>query len=466
MSKLPISRRDFLKITGASAAIAAYGLPLDGLLRAAAQGVTEVTFMGWGGQQEDNGVRAAVTEFEKSNPNIKVTWLQIPTQTTPDFTAAFLSNVAAGTAPDTAFVDASNYETFTKKGLLLDITDRIMKDPQLGAKDYFIEPQESARCADDQGHWHGIGSCWVAPHLYYNADLLDKAGIKPPGFKDSEIWDWATFVANAKQLTVDNKGRHPDDAGFDTNNVVQWGVQWPFNNWTFLASAVVSNGGNYTANGKSALDSPEAIEALQNVADLVYKHHVAPQDAAFSALGMTNTQMIDTGKLALAVDGSWALSWMNSTTVTHAKMGTGALPAMKKAGGGSYIQAHFHAVLSSTKHPDEAWLWERFLATPFYQLQFCKIGLWLPSQTSLMTPDAIKSWFTPGIHPANYADLLTDYMPKHGVTSRIPPGYTDGFTKYINPAFQAINNGEAAADVLPQAVKQANDIIAKATSGS
>jgi multiple sugar transport system substrate-binding protein len=294
--------------------------------------------------------------------------------------------------------------------------------------------------------------------------MLNKAGIKPPGFKDDEIWTWDTFVANAKQLTVDSNGRHPDDSGFDKDNVVQWGVSWTWDNWTFIASAVAGNGGAYTANGKSALDSPEALEAMQNVADLMYKHHVAPLTPAFTALGMSNTQMIDAGKLALAVDGSWALSWMNPTTVTHTTLGTGALPAMKKAGGGSYIQAHFHSALAATKHPDEAWQWVRFLATPFYQLQFIKIGLWLPSQTSLATPDGIASWVSKGIHMANYTDLVTDYMPKHGVTSRIPPGYTEAFTNFINPAFQAINNGQAAADVMPQAVKQANDTIAKAAS--
>lgn len=106
----------------------------------------------------------------------------------------------------------------------------------------------------------------------------------------------------------------------------------------------------------------------------------------------------------------------------------------------------------------------RFLATPFYQAQFCKIGLWLPSQTSLGTADGMATWFTKDVHPANYADLLTEYIPKHGVTSRIPPGYTEAFANFINPAFQAINNGKAAADVMPAAVKQANDVIAKASA--
>ncbi len=460
--KSHLSRRRFLKLSVTSAAaLAAAGFPLRGRLFAAPgrQDVVTVTFMGWGGQQEDEGVRAAIEVFEQENPGIHVEWLQVPTQTTPDFTSAFLSNVAAGTPPDTAFVDSSNYETFSKRGLLMDITDRIAEDELLGQPNYFFEPQEADRCADDNGRWHGIGSCWVAPHLYYNADLLDRAGITPPGFKEDEIWDWDTFVENAKQLTVDANGRHPDDAGFDRDDVVQWGVQWPFNNWTFLASAVVANGGAYTIEGKSGLDSPEAIEAIQNVADLIYRHHVAPQDAALTALGMSNTQMIDAGRLALAVDGSWALSWMNPTTVTNATLGTGALPKMKQAG--TYIQAHFHSALASTQHPDEAWQWVRFLATPFYQSEFCKIGLWLPSQTALTTPEGLTSWITEGIHPANYIDLVTEYLPTAGITSRIPPGYTAAFANFINPAFEAINNGQPAADVLPEAVRQANEAIAE-----
>jgi multiple sugar transport system substrate-binding protein len=464
-SNKSLSRRGFLKISATSAAaLAAAGLPLGGRLFAAPgkQGTVTVTFMGWGGQQEDEGVRAAIAVFEQENPGIHVEWLQIPTQTTPDFTSAFLSNVAAGTPPDTSFVDSSNYETFSQRGLLMDITDRITSDELLGQPNYFFEPQEADRCADDNGRWHGIGSCWVAPHLYYNADLLDQAGITPPGFKDDEIWDWDTFVENAKLLTVDSNGRHPDDSGFDLDNVVQWGVQWPFNNWTFLASAVVSNGGDYTADGKSGLDSDAAIQAIQNVADLIYKHHVAPQDAALTSLGMSNTQMIDAGRLALAVDGSWALSWMNPTTVTNATLGTGALPSMAQPG--AYIQAHFHSALEAAADPDAAWQWVRFLATPFYQSEFCKIGLWLPSQTSLTTEEGLASWLTEGIHPDNYKDLVTDYLPAHGVTSRIPPGYTAAFTNFINPAFEAINNGQAAADVLPEAVQQANETIAEETN--
>ena len=462
MATKKLSRRNFLQLSGASAALAASGLPLHHLLRAAPlrQDVTTISFAGWGGTQEQAGVEAAIAQFEQENPSIHVEWLYTPDT---EFTRVFLSNLAAGTPPDTSFIPSNTYETFRAQGILLDITDYLTSDPLLGQADYFIQPQESNRCADANGRWHGIGSCWVAPHLYYNAELFDAAGITPPGFKDDELWEWDQFVEIAKQLTVDANGRHPDDAGFDPENITQWGVQYPFSNETFIAAAVYSNGGALVNENGSALDSPEAIEALQNLADLMYVHHVAPRSAALSSLGMTNTQMLDTGRLAMAVDGSWALSWMNPSTVS-VPMGTGALPKMSQAA--TFMQAHFHSALAATQHPDQAWQWVRFLATPFYQTQFCKIGLWLPSQTALMTEEGLATWITEGIHPANYIDFITEYLPKYGVTTRIPAGYVEASLNFINAAYDAINGGQAAADVLPDAVRQANEAIAAAQAQS
>jgi multiple sugar transport system substrate-binding protein len=459
MAAKKLSRRDFLRISSASAALAASGLPLGSLLGAAPyrQDTTNIVFGGWGATAEDNGVQAAIKQFMTENPNISVEWQLTPQAT--DYMQQLLTNIAAGTAPDTSFITSDSYETLTKEGQLMDITDRITSDELLGQKDYFF-PQEAVRSADDDGRWHGIGSTWVAAQVYYNADLFDKAGITPPGFKDDELWDWDTFVANAKQLTVDANGRHPDDAGFDPDNIQQWGVDWPLGNFVLPVGAVYSNGGAWIKDGKVALDSPEAIEALQRLADLVYVHHVAPRTASMADLGMTNTQMIDNGRLAMGIDGSWAVSWMNPSTVTQATLGMGAIPYIKEPA--DYMQAHFHSVISSTQHPDEAWQWVRFLATPFYTLSFMKIGLWLPSQMAQVTPDGLKTWLTEGIHTANYADFVTDYLPKHGVVARIPPGYIEANNNFITPAIQAIADGTPAEEVLPDAVKQSNDVISAA----
>ncbi|MBK8136230.1 MAG: extracellular solute-binding protein [Chloroflexi bacterium] len=463
MSKNTMSRRDFLKLGGVSgAAFAATMTRLDGALHAAAflrQDVTTISFAGWGGTAEQDGVAAAIAVFQQENPGIAVEWRHTPDT---DFTTVFLSNIAAGTPPDTSFIGSGDFETFRKEGILLDITDQILADPLLGQPDYFL-PQEAQRCADANGRWHGIGSTWVAPHLYYNATLLEAAGITPPGFKDDEIWDWDTFVANAKLLTLDANGKHPDDEGFDPNNIVQWGASYPIvPNPTFLIAAVYSNGGKFiTDEGLSGLDSAEAMQALQNLSDLVHVHHVAPPSSAMASLGMDNTQMLNTNRLALAVDGSWALSWINPTTLS-VPMGVGALPKMATTA--TYLQAHFHAAMAGSAHPEEAWQWIRFLATPFYTEQFMKIGLWLPSQTAQTTEEGMAAWLTEGIHPANYREFVSEYLPKYGVAARIPAGFTEASSNFLTPAFQAIADGSAVADVLPEAVRLANEIIAAASA--
>lgn len=461
MSSNKLSRRDFLRIAGVSAASA--GLLGSSLLptrRARAADPTTVTFTGWGAQEEDDGVKEAVAEFEKEQSDVKVKWQQIPDVPQGTYTQTFLTMVAAGTQPDTAFVMSDVYQSFAQQGVLMDITDRIAADPLLSKPDYFIQPQEKNRCTDAKGRWHGIGSTWVAAHIYYNADVLAKGKVNPPGFKDEEIWDWDTFVANAKQLTTDANGKHPDDSGFDKDNVQTWGTQWPMW-WLPMASAVYANGGEFFDKGGSVvkLDSPEAMDAMQKLQDLIFKHHVAPDAGAMTSLGMTNTQMLESGRLGLAIDGSWALSFNYKI---KAPLGTGAIPKMKQAA--SLMQAHFHAAMAATKVPDAAWQWLRFLNTPFYQTHFCKIGLWVPNQTAMLTPDGLKTWITKGIHPDNYADFVTTYLPKHGVVPNFPPGWLDASTKFIYPALTDIGNGTPVEKAIVPAVKSANEVLAKAAS--
>ena len=207
---MPISRRDFMKMAGSSAAAFALFSKMEHM-RAFAQDTT-ITFGGWGGVAEDEGVKEAIQVFMEEHPEIAVEW-----QHTPDageYSRILLTNFAAGTAPDTSFIISDDYETLAVSGALMDLTDLIENDPLLGQPDYFIQPQESDRSVIN-GRWYGIGSTWVAHHIYYNAQIFEDAGITPPGFLDDEIWEWDQFIEICKQLTMDSAGRHPDDDGFD-----------------------------------------------------------------------------------------------------------------------------------------------------------------------------------------------------------------------------------------------------------
>jgi len=413
---------------------------------------TTISFMGWGGVEEDEGVKAAINVFQEENPKIKVTWMY-----TPDlYDEKMNSYIAAGTPPDTAFISEGRYATLIKDKHLMDITDRIATDPLIGKKDYFIEPQETNRSAIN-GRWYGIGSCWTNFHIYYNADIFTKAGIEPPSNEPEKAWEWDHFLDVARQLTVDANGKHPGDSGFDLGDVQQWGAWWAMDWYGPMINFTMINDGHFydPDTGKITLDQPADYEAIQKIADQMLVQHVMPQVAAFSGLGMSASQMLENGKLAMAIDGSWALSWMWKI---KAKLGTAVAPKMKAIA--TFARAHSHSAFASTKQPEASWQWVRFLATPFYVSQFCKIGLWLPNQTALMTEEGMKSWMDPQVHPAGYEKIVKDYMA-YSRTFVYPIGFGEAYT-LISPALDAIWIGDKTAkDALSEVTPQANAVIEK-----
>jgi len=467
----PLSRRDFLKataVTGAGVALAACApaatqapaaeptkaadKPAEPTKAAPKAAQATITFMGWGAPEEDEGVKKAIAQFESEQSDVKVTWLHTP----ENYAEKFLASVAAGTPPDTAFIGGGDFTTYARDNLLLDITDSLKADTLVGAKDYFIEPQETNRCTY-KGKWYGIGSCWVAPHIYYNADTLAKAGVEMPSSDPEKAWDWDTFLGIAQKLTIDKNGKNAADSAFDKDNVETWGVSWP--TWSIpMHAAIQSNGGNWIdpKTGELVIDKPEATEAMQKVYDLSTKHHVSPSDEVTQQLGMSTVQMLENGKLAIAIDGSWALSWMYKM---KGKLGCAVLPKMKVPA--TDMQAHIHSGLKGSKTPEAAWKWVRFLSTPFYQTMFCKIGLWLPSQRALMTPEGLKSWITPGVHPEGYETIVTEYVTKYGKVLYMPPGWPK-VAQIIQPAFDQVRVGKAtAADAFPPLVAEANKMLAE-----
>jgi multiple sugar transport system substrate-binding protein len=416
-----------------------------------AQDVTTISFMGWGGVAEDEGVRAAIEVFQSEQSAVQVEWLHTP----DSYNEKLLSNVAAGTPPDTAFISQSQFRTLVHDGLTMDITDLVQADPVISQPDYFIEPQETERSTDQNGRWHGIGSTWTALHFYFNGALLEEAGVEPPQFNEEGIWDWDTFVESARLLTKDSAGRHPGDDGFDINDVTQWGVFMATNWWMMYDAMAKTNGGKMSQDGLMTLDTAEAIAGIQAFADLIHVHHVMPEAVFLDEMGMSAGQMIENGRLAMVIDGSWTLADIYNIA---APLGVGPVPRLADSGLASG-QGHLHSILNGSQNPDSAWSWLSFLARPFYQTHFCKLGLWIPNQTAMLTDEGLEGWITEGVHPANYRDFVADYVPQYMSPSIVPAGYPRAEALFV-PAVEQVMSGTAQAqDVMPDVIAQANEIL-------
>ena len=230
---------------------------------------TEISMMGWGSPLEEENVQKGIDTFEGAHSDIAVEWIHVPNA---DYPTKIDTAFAGGTAPDVFW--GSNMADYVSRGVTMDVTSQITSDPVIGAPDYFLEPQEMGR-ATINSKWWGIGSCWVLHHIYYNVALLDAAGIEPPSYDATQAWTWDQYVDIAKQLTVDSSGKHPDQDGFNPDDIQQYGVYWE--NWSLPRDVLVySNDGEaYTDDYTCHLNEPAAVEAYQALADLTIKHHVA-----------------------------------------------------------------------------------------------------------------------------------------------------------------------------------------------
>ncbi|TYP77449.1 ABC transporter substrate-binding protein [Paenibacillus methanolicus] len=342
-------------------------------------------FMGWEvSPLETQSVKNGLEQFMKENPNIKVEYTTIPGGT--QYVAKMQAMVLGDEAPDVFFLQSDYYHDFVKRNSLLDITDRVTKE---GIAADLIDSAVQLSTVD--GKYYGVESCIVAPVLYYNKDLFDKAGVPYPPSDPSKAWSWGEFVETAKKLTIKNGDK-----------VEQYGA-FGMENYYNLIAEVMSNGGNWFSDDlkSSAANTPEVKEVLQAVSDLRKKEGVSPEGKLLTNSGMSAAQMLQTGKIAMLVDGSWALQELSQMNF---KVGVGALPKFDQAV--THGQAHLHVASANTKHPEEAWKLVKYLSSEEYQLQNVKAGLWLPNHKSLYTEEGIGKWLTEGVHPEGFKELI------------------------------------------------------------
>ncbi|RUS48526.1 sugar ABC transporter substrate-binding protein [Cohnella sp. AR92] len=342
-------------------------------------------FMGWEvSPLETESVKKGLDMFMRENPNIKVEYTTIPGGT--QYVAKMQTLVLGNEAPDVFFLQSDYYHDFVSRKSLLDITGKVDSS---GLADDLID--SAVQLSTVNGKYYGVESCIVAPVLYYNKDLFDKAKVAYPPSDPTKAWTWDEFVDVAKKLTVKNGDK-----------VDQYGV-YGLENYYMTIAEIMSNGGNWFSDDltKSTANTPEVKEVLQKISDLRKVDGVAPEGKLLTNSGMSATQMLQTGKIAMLVDGSWSLQELANMNF---KVGVGVLPKFKNAV--THGQAHLHVASANTKHPEEAWKLIQFLSSEEYQLMNVKAGLWLPNHKSLYTDEGIAKWLTEGVHPEGFKDLI------------------------------------------------------------
>lgn len=381
---------------------------------AGSSGDVTLTFFGWEASPlETQAVKNGIAKFEAANPGIKIVYT--PT-TSSDYPPKLLAAIAGSNPPDVFFVHADQYRQLVSRNVMLDLTNKFGAGFQL---DDFIK--SSLTIMEVDGKIYGISSCSVSPIIFYNKDIFDKAGEPYPSADPAKIWTIDEFRAVAKRLTGDGI----------------YGAYGLEAMWNAFYGLVLSAGGEIFNAGytRSALNSPEAKRVLETIKAMRVDDGSAPAASTLENAGMNANQMLQTGKVAMSIDGSWSLQELSTMGFP---VGIAPLPSF-----GTPLtigQAHLHAIAKNTKHPEEAWKFLQFLSSMDYQGQLCREGLWLPNRYSLWADgtSGIDSWYDDA-RLGPYYRQMRDYLRDarvHPTAMQKSPICTDILTEETDKYFK------------------------------
>jgi multiple sugar transport system substrate-binding protein len=375
----------------------------------------------WGPGHNYKAYQAVIAKFQQDYPGWKVDWQLYQAA---DLHTKLLTNYAAGNPPD--LVEESGWVLeFGLQGKIQSLNPYIEADGK--AMGYPADWQPYTVASNTiNGEVMALKLHLTNVLLFYNKDMFSKAGIdKPPA-------TWDEFLTTAKALTSGSQ------YGFALNSDASYA--WPW---------FIQNGVKWVdADQKKLLfDSPEAIEAMQFQADLIYKHKVAP--IPVSAVAYEGPQKLFSAKrAAMIVTGPWdILAIQQGSPDVNFGIGqalTHKVQATSAAGTGLFIP-------KGAKNPDMAWeLMKRITALDVELAATKEANMTMPrvswGKDPAVQANPIIKGFADGLSYA--VDFMLD-LGRTGKQPAIQPLYNNMYADVIyknTPASDAIKAFVAAGN--------------------
>ena len=360
----------------------------------------EISYTFWGSPQELIDTTNTAIRFNDSQSNISVRVEQIPWEV---YETVLRTRATARLMPDAGMLLEGSVASFAKAGLLANSAT------MYAANDM---PLDSVTFRDTNGNPVAYSSSNEILMLFYNVDMFDSAGVPHPSPRVQDAWNWDQFVEVARRLTFDTAGRTPGQAGFDRNNIRQYGVLVENLAWQLEVWALSNGGGFYNANGTEVIiDQPAAIEAIQRVADLHLVHNVSPFSPGLTDDGVQRSMLA--GNVAMTTNGQWNVG--TAFPGSGIRYGVAPLPYMRER---LTINTSGAAVVFNTGNTqrttaamefikfmtDVEAVWDTLVAS----------GIWMPNKIKYYTDPALTArWINNPNFPPNYQVAVVDYTLSH-----------------------------------------------------
>lgn len=351
-----------------------------------------ITFSHWDPNQLKYAFKPTIAAFEKANPAIKVNVQQVPYA---DYFTKLQTGLVSGTAPDVFVIIPNFIDEYEADHVLLNLTPYLKKAHVNIAK---YAPFSVANCSVGKDVY---GLPWTVDTIgmYYNKADLAKAGFT--SYPTNLTWapnGSGTLVPFLEKLTVDANGKNATQAGFNSKDIVQYGLALsPDSTQTFADVYMAENGGGYQTTGANAaptVNSPQNVATYQFIWNLMYKYHVAPPGSTVIAPngGAEEGQFLS-GKTALIQGGDWLVSAINAGA--KFKWGVASLPSGPKGRIGT-INAGCNSIPANDKNPQQAFEFAQYVSSAAGQTIMAATGALQPAVTSLGNI-YVKAWKKLGV---------------------------------------------------------------------
>jgi len=263
-----------------------------------------------------------------------------------------LTAISSGTPPDSLLsFSPDNVGKFCSTGAWTNLNDDIKKSNL----DMSMFPKAALSFSGYKGNQCSLSALADSYGLYYNKAMFKAKGITHPPRTLSEL------AADAKKLTVRNADGSIKVAGFVplgkyyedsvTGGLVQaYGAHW------------------FDSSGKAQISRDPRWTALLNWQKSLIDWYGYSKLLRFTAgLGQefSASNDFERGRVAMVYDGEWRTAFLASDR-SKVDYGTAPFPAADSAPGqfgSGFTAGNLVAIPKGSKHPDEAWLLIRFLAT-------------------------------------------------------------------------------------------------------
>jgi multiple sugar transport system substrate-binding protein len=335
------------------------GLALFGVSSGQEPVTLNALFMKQAAYSEDD-VKSMTADFEKANPGVKVNLEFVPYEALRDKTIA----AQASGGYDVVLYDTIWPAEYATNGFLVDVTSRIDK-------------ADVSKVFD--GAWTTVqydkkyyGLPWIldTKYLYYNTEILKKAGIKAPPTTYQELM--------AQSEIIKKKGL----------------VKYPLVSSWSQAEALVADytmyvsafGGKFLdANGAPAFQTGGGLKALEWMVDSVKKGISNPNSKEY--LEEDVRRVFSSGQAAFALNWTYMYNLTQDKKESKIVGKVGIVPAPGSVGGAKVSAVNGSmglGITSGSTHAEEAWKFVSFLTSKNVQEKYAKLSLpiWKASYTS------------------------------------------------------------------------------------